>query len=424
MTLITTFYFSRVVGCKVYNRNGILLGRLIDLAVDLQLTAIDDNQPFRPKLKALYVKHSSAKKFLQFERITLSKENGAYMLTIDGYSEIDANLASETLLLGQAFLDQQIVDINGRKVVRVNDIRLVFLADAVYTIAVDVGIEGLLRRLGVAKQVSSLLGIFNRKISSHFILMDDVAAVDNSNFSIKLSKTATKLNRLHPSDLADIIEDLGKSSKTSIFSHLDEEMAADVLEELEPHEQVLIIESLPIDKAADVLEKMPANEAADIIDELEFDKAEQLLCEMEPESSEEVRELLEYSDNAVGSIMTTEVLSFTETAKVDDILNHIRESQPERDMLYSIFVVDKQNKLVGTVSVRDLLVSKPNTILKDIMVDDPVSVLDTSRMYSLAELVSKYNLLAIPVTDENDILEGMVVIDDVVDDLLGKRRMR
>ncbi len=422
MTTITTFYFSRVVGCKAFDMQHNYLGKVIDFAVDLNQDAEDDGEPFRPRLNALYLKTAGKKHFVSFSQISIVKINGSYQLAVDGCASIDSNFASETLLLGQGFLDQQIVDINGRKVVRVNDIRMVCLTDAVYAIAVDVGIEGLLRRLGVAKQVAVLLRIFNRKISSHFILMDDVAAVDNSNYNIKLSKTSTKLDKLHPSDLADIIEDLGKHSKTTVFASLDDEMAADVLEELEPNEQIHIIESMSVEKAADVLEKMPANEAADILDELEADKAELLLKEMEVESSDEVRELLEYPSNSVGSFMTTEVLSFTEEISINNVLTQIRELKPEMDMLYNIFIVDAKERLVATVSLRDLIVAQPTLLLKNVMKRNPISVYDTEKVDTLAEIISKYNLLSIPVTNQDEKLEGMVVIDDVVEDLVGKRR--
>jgi len=422
MTTINTFFFSRVVGCKVFDEHKNCLGKVIDFALDLSQAPSIEGEPFRPQLNAILVKHNKETYCLSFSQISVTTSEGRYQIFVNGVSQIDANIAGEILLLGQGFLDQQIVDLNGRKVVRVNDIQLVSLSNAIYAIAVDVGIEGLLRRLGVAKQIGAILGIFNGKISSHFILMDDVAAVDNSSYNIKLSKTSSKLDKLHPSDLADIIEELGKKSQTSIFSSLDEEMAADVLEELDTHEQIYIIESLSVEKAADVLEKMPANEAADILDQLEDDKAELLLKEMKKKSSEEVRELLEYPDNSVGSFMTTEVLSFTPDVSINSVLNHIRKIKPEMDMLYNIFVVDAKDHLFATVSIRDLIVSQPTMLLKDVMKCDPISVYDTEKMDSLAEIFSKYNLLSIPVTNKQEALEGMVVIDDVVEDLVGKRR--
>jgi magnesium transporter len=143
---------------------------------------------------------------------------------------------------------------------------------------------------------------------------------------------------------------------------------------------------------------------------------------MEMESSEEVRELLEYPDTSVGSIMTTEVLSFKENITIDEALVEIRNLKPEKDILYNLFVIDKNDRLLGTLTLRDIVISQPDTPIKDVMNRNPISVLDTDKLDSLAEIISKYNLLAVPVTDDDDKLEGMVVIDDVIEDLLGKRR--
>jgi hypothetical protein len=234
--------------------------------------------------------------------------------------ELSADEVDNGLLLVENILDKQIVDLNGRKLVRVNDVRLATLPSGTYAIAVDIGIDGILRRIGIAGPIKRLLSIFRISIPTRFILWDDVQAIDFSNLNIKLSKSYARLQTLHPSDLADILEDLGKESSTSVFSALDEEKAADVLEELETDAQIHIVESLPVTKMADVFEKMPADEVADIIDELEDDKAELLLREMEEESSQEVRELLEYDDDLVGSIMTTDYLSFSSNKTVEEVL--------------------------------------------------------------------------------------------------------
>ena len=422
MTSKTTFYFSRVIGAKVFDENQMLIGRLVDLAVNVSQEKFDESEPFRPKVNVLKIKASGKKTFISFSGIQATKINGNYHFTCVGAKEISEEQALQNLMLEDGILDQQIVDINGRKVVRVNDIRLVSIADGIFAIAVDVGLEGLLRRIGIVKPIKYFLSLFNVNIPSKFILLDDVAALDYTNLSIKLSKAASKLHTLHPSDLADIIEDLGKASMTSVFSVLDEEKAADVLEEMEVSEQVHIIESLPIEKAADVLEKMPANEAADILDELEVEKAELLLKEMEVETSEEVRELLEYPNTSVGSIMTTDILSFKDTISIEDALVEIRALKPEKDVLYNIFVVDKNERLIGSINLRDIVISQPSTPIIDVMNRNPISVNDNDKLDSLAEIISKYNLLAVPVTDDDERLEGMVVIDDVIEDLLGKRR--
>ncbi len=175
---------------------------------------------------------------------------------------------------------------------------------------------------------------------------------------------------------------------------------------------------------ADVLEKMPADEVADILDELEDDKAELLLKEMEAESSQEVRELLEYDDDLVGSIMTTDYLSFSEQKTVEEVLRELRTRKPEAAELYNLFVTEKDDKLIGTFNLRDLVLAEPDKLLGQIMKSEPVFLYDDQTTRAIAEIVSKYNLLAVPVIDHQEQLQGMVVVDDVVEDLIGERRTR
>jgi Mg/Co/Ni transporter MgtE len=300
--------------------------------------------------------------------------------------------------------------------------RLATIPAGTFVVAVDIGIEGLLRRIGILTPIKRFLSLFGISIPAKFILWDDVQAIDFSNLNIKLSKSYAKLNTLHPSDLADILEDLGKKSSTHVFSALDEEKAADVLEELETHAQIHIIESLPVPKVADVLEKMPADEVAYILDEIEDEKAELLLKEMDSESSQEVRELLEYPDNSAGGLMTTDILTFSPLLTVDEVIRELRLKKPEPAELYSLFVTEKNDELIGTFDLRDLVVSDPDTVIMNIMKSEPVFVYDYQRIDDLAELISKYNLLAVPVVDEQNQLQGMVVVDDVIEDLISKRR--
>ena len=217
---------------------------------------------------------------------------------------------------------------------------------------------------------------------------------------------------------------MGSASRAKIFEALDEERAADVLEEMEPYAQAQLIESLSIEKVADVLEKMPADEVADLLDTLEDEKAEQILNEMEKDSSEEVRELLEYESKEVGSLMTTDILSFHETMTVEDTLNELRRQKPEADVLYLMFVIDENEKLIATISLRDLVISGPQMKISEIMNKDIISVQDEDKVNTLGEIIEKYDLLAIPVTDAENTLLGMVVIDDIVEDLMDKGKTK
>ncbi|MZP56167.1 MAG: CBS domain-containing protein [Bacteroidales bacterium] len=422
MTSFTTFYLSRIIGKEAFDADGDAIGIIKDLLISAVPSG--QNEPEQQRVTGVKLRIRKKVSFYSFSTFRVVKAREMLNVTCSGLEELEKESIENGLLLVENILDKQIVDLNGRKLVRVNDIRLATLTTGTFAIAVDIGIDGLLRRIGISIPIKKVLSLFRISIPTKYILWDDVQAIDFSNLNIKLSKSYAKLHTLHPSDLADILEDLGKKSSTSVFSALDEEKAADVLEELEPSAQVHIIESLPVGKVADVLEKMPADEVADILDELEDDKAELLLKEMEAESSQEVRELLEYDDNLVGSIMTTDYLSFSKSKTVEEVLNELRIKKPEAPELYNMFVTEENDKLIGTFTLRDLVVSEPGKTLSEIMKSEPVSLYDDQKSSAIAEIVSKYNLLAVPVIDQNEQLQGMVVVDDVVEDLISERKTR
>ena len=424
MTAQLTFYASQVIGSNIYDPNGTRIGKVMDIIVNTAQNDVSYEEAFRPVIVGLKTKVKGEVRFLNYDYIKIVNNNRSFSFICSQQVDISEAALENGLPLGKNILDRQIVDINGRKLVRVNDIRLVSIASGTYAIAVDIGTEGLLRRLGVAGIANKTLGLFGWTLPTQYILWDDVEAFDTSNFNIKLSHTSSKLQRLHPSDLADIIEEMGAHSRTKIFESLDEEKAADVLEEMEPYAQAQIIESLSIGKAADLLEKMPADEVADLFDELEDEKVELLLNEMEKESSEDVRELLEYEEKEVGSLMTTDYMSFRETMTVEETLQELRQQKPEADMIYSLFITDETEKLVATVSLRDLVVSLPAMTLAEIMNKDIIRVFDEDKVDTLAVIILKYDLLAIPVTDSENTLVGMVVIDDIVEDLMDKGKTK
>jgi magnesium transporter len=420
MTTFTTFYLSRVIGKKAIDANGKAIGIVKDLVANSDSSK---HSLGRLQIDGIQIKCKDKTAIYSFSHFHIEKsKNKRVKIICDQLVELSPDSIDNHLFLVEAVLDKQIVDLNGRKLVRVNDIRLVSVANGTFTVAVDIGVEGLLRRIGIARPVKTLLTYFNSSIPSKFILWEDIEAIGVSRRNIQLSKSYTKLQTLHPSDLADIIEDLGKKASTEVFSALDEEKAADVLEELETDTQVHILESLPIEKAADVLDKMPADEVADILDSLGEEKVEMLLNEMEEDTSQEVRELLDYPDNTVGSIMSTEVLSFNQNKTIDEVLNELREKKPDTETLYNLFVTNEKDFLIATFSLRDLVISQPNEKINQIMKPSPVFLYDYQKIDDIAEIISKYNMLAIPVIDKEKVLQGMVVIDDVVEDLIEERR--
>ena len=406
MYLVSTFYLSRIIGSRIFSDSDNAIGRIEDIAVDVSTQ--------HPKVTAVSLRDG---RVLDSATIDIVKDNGQYVFFCKDIRKI--TLPSENILfVSHDIQDKQIVDTDGHKVVRVNDLRFAITSTGTYLVAVDVGMEGLLRRLGVAKLLKNILKKFGKSIPSKLILWDDVATIDSGRPGIKLSKESSKLLTLHPSDVADIIEELDRTSQNSVFASFDDERAADILEEMEPEARANIIESMAESKAADLLEKMPSDEVADILDTLNSDKSEKLLREMNHETSEEVRELMEYPEDTVGSVMSTDFLSFSEDYSVSDVFAQLRRLKPESDTVNYLYVVDRSEHLLATVSLRDLVVSEPNVRLSSIMNKEYISVYDDDDIETLNEIVYKYNLLAVPVINRDEFLLGIVVVGDVVDNLL------
>lgn len=410
LVLISKFYFSRVLGRPVYqSKEKNILGRIADLYVDTTSK--------RPKVVAIKLRGGAT---LDSSDVTILKDGSKYNFFCNELRGKDIQSGDSYLSLAETMLDKQIIDLDGRKVVRVNDLRLAVTSTGVFLVAVDVGIEGLLRRLDIALPLKKLVRIFHKSLPSKMILWDDVQTVESGQNGLKLAAQAKKIEILHPSDVADIIEDLDKDSQMSMFSALDEEKAADVLEEMEPDVQVKVLDNLSITKAADVLEKMPADEVADIFGVLDEDVVTNLLDEMNKEASDEVQELMEYPENTVGSLMATDFVCVTEAMTVAACFAKLRQEKPEMDTVFFLYVVDAANRLIGTVSLRDLAVADPATGIREIMETDFHWIYDDDSLSEMIEIISKYNLPAVAVLDHDREMSGIVIASDVLYYLLHK----
>lgn len=397
----------------MFTESGEEIGKVKDLIVNTDY--------IRPKVVGICIKNNEDFINLDFSFVSISKQDKEYVLNCT--QQMPFKLEDDHhFKLCQYVLDKKIVDISGKKVVRVNDIRLAILGDSTYVVAVDVGVEGLLRRIGLAKPIRKIVKRIGFSLPNHYILWDDVESVDFTHAKLRLGKAASSLEKLHPADLADIIEDMDFNSRMKIFESLDDEKAADVLEELEPEAQLHMIENLPVEKAADLLEKMPADEVADILDEMHEAVAEALLNEMEFEASDEIRELMEYPDHVIGSMMSTDFISFQSHNTIDDIIKELRQLKPDPDSIYYLYVVDDIGRLLSTVPIRDLIISEPHVRLSEIIKEDVVFVYDTDKLDTVEEILTKYNLLAIPVVDSLKVLRGIVVINDILEAQKPKRK--
>ncbi len=411
MTSIHNYYFSQVLNIKILSPDGRLFGFLKEIICT-------NEEP--PKVIACQVKCNNIIKTLDWSQFTLSKNNNRINIVCN--NEVLIELPSNAIFLKKHILDKQIVDIDGKKIVRVNDIRMSAIPSGLYVVAVDVGMGGLVRRFDVAKLLKNFPKLFGKPISAQYILWSNMEAFVPPLENLKLSISSSKLNTLHPSDLADIIEDLDIRTSTAIFNSLDNERAADVLEEMETDAQSHILNQLSVEKAADVLEKMPADEAADILDELKEERAEELLQEMDKETSQEVRELMEYPEDTVGSLMSTDYISLNENLTVEETIVELRRLKPESDTIYYLYMVDYQDRLLAVLSLRDLVVAAPETHLHQIMDEKIIFAFDEDKIDSLIEVITKYNLLALPVINKEGIMLGIVIINDLVELLKSKKR--
>jgi CBS domain-containing protein/sporulation protein YlmC with PRC-barrel domain len=315
--------------------------------------------------------------------------------------------------------DKQIVDVEGRKIVRVNDIQLAPVRGRLRLVAVDVGLAGILRRLGLAGPGERLARAMGLQ-TENYIEWEDVDPVESSISSLKLRVPHQALSTLHPADVAHIVEQLAPRDRAGIIAALEEGRAADVLEELSPDDQVDVLEDLPPERAADILEEMGPDEAADLIADLPEERQEQLLELMQPEEAEDVRELLAYGEETAGGMMTTDFITVAADDTAQQVIDRLRELQPDADHVYYLYVTDADGTLIGTITLRGLIVADPGTAVRAFTRPDPISVRVDAEAEEVARAIARYNLLALPVVDEQGRMQGIVTVDDAFERALGE----
>jgi CBS domain-containing protein len=389
-------YLSQAIGRPVRDQAGEPIGTVADLIV-----AIGDRYP---PVTGIVVKTNGRQIFLQWSSVASLDASGAVL----GTTAIDISKFQQRpneIGLKQDLMDRQIVDIDGRKVVRVNDLRLDEVEGALHLVAVDVGPSGLLRRLGLEGSWRTIARGLHREVPERYIDWEDVDPVERTIASVKLRVPHKGLAELHPADLATIIDQLSRSDRVGVITSLDDEVAADAIGEMEPETQADIIEDLEPERAADILEEMDPDEAADVVADLSEETREEILGLMEKDEAEEVQELMTYAEDTAGGIMTTEYVAVPATLTA-------------AETIYYVYVTDDANRLVGVLSLRDLIVAKPDTCISTFMLEEPVVVATSASQEDVTEVVARYNLLAVPVVDSEGRLEGIVTVDDAMDTLL------
>jgi len=407
--MLSTVALTDLVGRRTREVDGNVLGTLHDLVVVPQDHAT--------RVAYLVVRARAADLFIPAE--SLGSISGNVVRLRPGRIETVALPADSLLLLQRDLLDQQIIDVQGRKVVRVNDVELDVHADAEGLLmnvrAVDVGSRGALRRLAKGVIPRHTLRALLSRIPPRLIACDFVDLVDSDPARrVKLKIAYQGLATLHPADIADIVEELPPAEREAVFETLDEEVAAGALEELDPRTQVAVLESLDKDRAADIVEEMGPDAAADLLGYMPEAQSGAILQEMEAEDRQQLTTLLEFGEHTAAGRMTTECLRMPTTAKVGDVIEAIRRFEGEVETLTTIFVTGAEGELVGAVPIARTTIADKTAPLAALSAEPLVSCHLDAPEDEVVELFDKYNLLALPVVDEHGRLAGIITADDVI----------
>jgi Mg2+ transporter MgtE len=301
--------------------------------------------------------------------------------------------------------------------VRVNDLELTRVNGSIYVANVDISGVGLLRRLGLGSLADRLSARPRPSELPSIISWDNIELLA-SDQPMRLKVPTSKMSELHPADLAEILSDLTRQEGSKILETLDIETLADTLEEVEPDFQVSLIERMTDDRVVDVLEEMAPDEAADLLAELPHDRKHELLELMEDDEAEDVRKLLTYPEDTAGGIMNTEYFIVPAYFNAEQVMERLRETAPEAETIYYIYVADQDEHLLGVFSLRQLVLAKPDALVIDFMEKRVVTVDLMDSQEDIAQVVSKYNLLAVPVVDGEKRIHGIVTADDALDKII------
>ncbi len=403
-------YVSTLLGKPVTDVEGNRVGRLQDLVASLR-----GAMP-HPMIVALAVRNPEGLRLVPISSVAVLIAPAIplrhRLRDIPSYTP-----GEQELYLARDVLDKQIIDTRGARVVRVNDLELARINNHFYVANVDVGGLGLLRRLGLAGPVEKIARCLKRPLRSVSISWDAVELLPGQN-SMRLKVPGEKLAELHPADLAEIISDLSRVEGSRLIETLDVKTLADTLEEIEPDFQASLIEAMPDEKVADVLEEMAPDEAADLLAELPQERSRELLELMEDEEAEDVRKLLAYPEDTAGGIMNTEFVAIRPNLTAEEAIAVLRETAHEAETIYYVYVTDEEGHLLGVFSLQDLVLAQPKTPVTDFMHHRVVNVHLRDSQDKVAQIVAKYNLLAVPVVDDEGRMHGIVTADDALDKII------
>ncbi len=400
-------YLSQVLGRPIHDLEGERVATIKDVIVRL-------GEEDHPPVTGLVARYWRRDFFMPRWRIKDFGERGAQLnsdiLDLRPFARREGEV-----LLARDVLDKQLIDVDGKRVVRVNDVQLIDVANEWRVTGADVSLQGLWRRLTPQNFIGT-----SRPVE--VIDWADVGYLATDAATVQLKSSRDKLARLHPVEIARLAEALSYHHGSEIVESLDDETAAETLEEMSAEDQARIISDMDEERAADILEWMSPDEAADVLGDLPEEKAEDLLKRMETEEQADVAELLPYEDDTAGGLMTTEFVTLPRKLTVGEALARLREMAETPNMIYYLYVVEEENswKLCGVIALRSLILAAPDAPLADVMREEFQTAHPDDAARGVAEKIAEYNLLALPVLDEAGDILGIITVDDAMEMLLPK----
>ncbi|MEO5858412.1 MAG: CBS domain-containing protein [Pyrinomonadaceae bacterium] len=406
-------YVSQIVGRPILDFSGEQVAAIKDVIVSY-------GSEDYPPVVGLVARFRRRDFFVSGRNISKIDEKGARLSTakldLTPFERRDGEV-----LLDKDVLDNQLIDVDGKRVVRVNDVQIIDTGDRWRVTGADVSFQGFLRRL-MPK------GFYGNDRPVEVLDWADVGylATDTATVTVQLKSSKDKLSRLHPVEIAQLAESLSPVHRTEVVESLDDEIAADTLEEMSTEAQARILEEMDDERAADILEEMSPDDAVDVLNELDDDRAQQLFDLMEDEEKADVAELMNFEHDTAGGLMTTEFVHVPQDLTVGETIVRLREMAETPNMIYYLYVVDQEDswKIVGLISLRSLILADPRSKLSEVMRSEFRYAHPADSAEEAAQIISEYNLLALPVIDDDGDIAGIVTVDDAMEVLLPKNLQR
>lgn len=412
-------FFSKIMDREVVDNSGNLVGKVFDV--------LAETSEIYPKAVELIIKRG-------FLNRRYAYVPWSFVAEIDGYVRLKKDGQSLKFLklkepgaeisLRHDILDQQVVDTYNRRVVRVNDLHLLKVGMDLMVAHIDVGIKGLIRRVGFSCIIDFLVSIFSK--NSKYLEKEDfipwkyvqILSVNPANRNLKVSVPYQQFSKIHPVELSEIITDLDTEQKLVLFKAIDIETQAKIFDEIDGETQKFLIEGMNINEIARLIAILPTDEAADFLDQIPKKMVEQLLGMIETGRARELSTLLGYESDSAGGLMTTEYIAVLETMPVKDVIAKIMESNLRSEMIYYVYILDEKNHLVGSTTLKGLLSANPDDNVIVTSLPRTVDVHLNDGVKEVAFLIEKYRLFALPVIDDEDVLQGIITVDDILEQLL------